>query len=292
MRLAQIVAAVVTAIVIFTWGFTGALLLIPLVVVSYAAAALLLPIYVRAKMRVEEKPAVQPISPDDPTIPADARASLQADRDALIGLGFEARDMIYQPGGRVPTAYVALYQHPVALARAMSRVMLTPGKTPAAIHSADVEFEIQYENGTTVELSNIGGSIPGLSSIPGVIRRMPHVREVPRLYFYFMKLVARYEAEAAVSAGARVRLPDDATLTEVYHSQVAASCVYQERAGLLVPTGVPGVWRPTWRMARSVAYEGVSPGAEIVKRRVREQGEILQRELDAQTGSSAQPSTV
>jgi hypothetical protein len=109
---------------------------------------------------------------------------------------------------------------------------------------------------------------------------MPQMRDVSRLNGYFSQLVARYEREHGLSAQSRVRLPDDSTATGVYHSQLAESYAAQQRAGLIVPTSVPRVWRPTWRMAFQIAAGAISPGSEFVKRRVLARGERLQRDLD------------
>src|SRR5687767_14141788 len=95
-----------------------------------------------------------------------------------------------------------------------------------------------------------------------------------------MKLVARYENEMGLGATARVPLANDATVTSEFYEQLRKSYGIQHRGGLLESAGVPGVWRPTWRMAFRLAAAAISPGLEFVKRRLYARGERLQRDLD------------
>jgi hypothetical protein len=279
-RLAQIAVAAIAVALVVKFGFGAAVLLLLFLAAIYMVGAIALPIIVRATLRIAEKPPVQAVAPDDASIPETVRATLRAHHDALVSIGFEPRGVIHQPAASTSAAYLALYRQSATAARALSRVILKPGKGPAAVHSTDVEFEIRYDNGTSAELSNVGGVMPGIELVPGLVRQMPGVRDVPRLFDYFLKLVAKYERDTGLTERARVPLADVATLTDVYHEQLVKSHGIQHRAGLIEASRVPGVWRPTWRTALMIAAGSISPGAEFVKRRMQARGERLQRELD------------
>jgi len=158
--------------------------------------------------------------------------------------------------------------------------MVKPGKAPSIVHSSEAEFEIPYDNGTTVELSNVSSVVPGIGLVPGIARQMPHLRDVSTLFDYFLKLTAKYERATGLTERNRTPLPDETTLTALYYDQLAKGYAIQQGAGLIVPTGKPETWRPSWRLAVNVAAGAISPGLEFFKRRTRVRGERLQRELD------------
>ncbi|MGH7680189.1 MAG: hypothetical protein ACRENU_17090 [Gemmatimonadaceae bacterium] len=278
MRVVQFgLSAIVVALVVF-YGLGAALLLIGALAAVYVIGALAAPIMIRARMRVLEKPPLRAFEGDG-ELPATVRAHLKASGEALGALGFESRDVVHQPVGSAPPAFLALYRHPATSARALARVLLSGQKSDTVL-STDTEFEMRYDNGTSAELSNTGTVAPGLDLIPGIARQMPQVRDVSRLFDYFTKLVARYERESGLSAARRVALADDATLTSVIHDQVGKSSAIQEQAGLLTTPDAAGVRRATWRLAFLVAASGISPGAEFMKRRIASRGERLRRDLD------------
>jgi hypothetical protein len=244
MLVAQIAVAAIVVALILQFGFGAAIVLIAVLAAFYVLVAVAIPIYVHAKLRVTETPTVQPVTLEDASIPEHVRAQLVTHRDALLALGFERRDMIHQAPVLAPAGYLALYDHPVTWARALSRVLLKPGKA-AAIYSTDLEFEMRYQESTSAELSNVSNAVPGLDLVPGLIRQMPDVRDAPPLYGYFLKLVGKYERQTGLTESARVRLPDGAALTSVYFDQLRRSSAIQHGAGCVQPTGTPGVWRPT-----------------------------------------------
>jgi len=280
MKTAQIVVSALVVALIVTYGFGAAIFVLLLVAGTYVLGALAAPFWVYAKLRLTAKPVVQPLPADDASIPEAVRSQLDAHRHALWALGFEARDRIHIPAASGPSAYLALYRHPVTAARALSRVMLKPGKAPNRVHSSEAEFEILYDNGTTVELSGVSTVVPGLGLVPGMARQMPHIRDVKALFDYFLKLTAKYERETGLTERNRTPLPDEATLTALYYDQLAKGYAIQQGAGLIVPTGKPETWRPSWRLALMVAAGAISPGEEFFRRRTRVRGQRLQRELD------------
>lgn len=279
MRIAQIVVAGSAVALTVTYGFGSVLLILALIAALYLLIVIILPIIVRTRVRMIERPAVHPVEYGDPSIPETARVQLQAHREALIALDFEARGVIHQPAGPAQPAYLALFQHPHG-ACALARVMMTPGKGPPTVQSADVEFDVRYEDGTIVELSNVPAVAHGLHQVPGIARQMAHVRDVARLFDYFIKLVARYELTTGMSSRDRVPLSDDDTVATVYYDEIEKSYAVQHRAGLLSRTRVPGTWQPTWRYAFMIAAGLVSPGAEFARRRLHSRGERLRRDLD------------
>lgn len=280
MKTAQIVVSALVVALIVTFGFGAAFFLLLFVAGTYVLVALAAPIFVYVKLRLTAKPVVQPLSADDASIPETVRSQLDAHRHALWALGFEARDLIRLPATSAQSAYLALYRHPGTATRALSRVLLKPGKASTRVHSSEAEFEILYDNGTTVELSNVSTVVPGLGLVPGMARQMPHIRDVKALFDYFLKLTAKYERETGTSESNRIPLPDEATLTALYFDQLAKGYAIQQGAGLIEPTGKPETWRPSWRLAALVAAGAISPGLEFFNRRTRVRGSRLQRELD------------
>ena len=282
MRIAQIVVAAIVVALIVTYGFGSVFLMLAFIAAFYLLIVIILPIVVRSKLRMMERPAVHPVEYDDPGFPETVRQQLHAQRDALMALGFEPRGVIHQPPGTVQPAYLALFRHPER-ARALARLLMTPGKRQPTVQTADVEILMWYDDGTIVELSNVSGAAHGLEKVPGIARQMPQLRDTARLFHYFQKLTAKYERETGMSTHARVPLSDDATVTSVYHDQLEKSYAIQQRAGLLAPTNVPGLWRPTWRYALMIAGGLISPGTDFVRRRLNSRGERLRRDLDGDT---------
>ena len=168
MRVVQIgLSAIVVALVVF-YGLGAALLLIGALAAVYVIGALAAPIMIRARMRVLEKPPLRAFEGDG-ELPETVRADLKALDEALRALGFEQRDVVHQPVGSAPPAFLALYRHPATSARALARVLLSGQKSDTVL-STDTEFEMRYDNGTSAELSNTGNVTPGLDLIPGIAR--------------------------------------------------------------------------------------------------------------------------
>jgi hypothetical protein len=286
MRIAQIVVAAIVVALIVTYGFGSVFLMLALIAAFYVLIVIILPIVIRSKLRMMERPAVHPVEYDDPALPETVRAQLHAQRDALMALGFEPRGVIHQPPGIVQPAYLALFRHPERRARALARLLMTPGKRQTTVQAADVEMVMWYDDGTIVELSNVSGAAHGLENVPGIARQMPQLRDTARLFHYFEKLAAKYERENDMSTQARVPLSDDATATSVYHEQLEKSYAIQRRAGLVAPANVPGLWRPTWRYALMIAGGLISPGPDFVRRRLDSRGERLRRDLDGDSRRS------
>lgn len=287
MRVAQIVVAAITVAVIVKVGFGAAFLVIVGLAAFYVIVAIAMPVVIRSTMRVEEKPALRAVELDDTSMPENARVQLRGQHAAFVNIGFEAHGIIQLPAGAAPQTYLALYGHPGQAVRGLSRVVLKPGRGWPAVHGTDVELEIRYDDGTSVELSNIGSAVPGLGLVPGLVGQMPHIRDVARLFDYFLKLAARHESTTGLSSPARVPLPGGTTATSEYYEALQKSYGIQHRGGLLESAGVPGVWRPTWRMALQLAAAAISPGLEFVKLRLHARGERLQRDLDGDATRTA-----
>jgi hypothetical protein len=279
MRAAQVVVAVITIALILTLGFQAAIVLLLFLVLSYVLAAILVVFMVAKSTRLEDRPAMHGVPPDDASIPEAARKALSAHRDALVALGFEPRDAVFLAQRSTPRGYLALYRHRGIPASAFSRVLLQQGK--AELLSAEVEFEVSYDNGTIAELSNVINPALNIDQVPGRAVQMPHVTDVATLFGYFMKLVTKYERDTGLTERSRLLLPDDKTAGALFEFQLARGHAIQHRAGMLRPTDEPGVWRPTWRAVLLIAGAAISPFREIVRRRLRRQGEHVQRELDA-----------
>ena len=192
MRTAQIAVGAIVVALIVTFGFGAAFALLVILAAAYVLGALAMPLIVLAKLRVVQRPEVRAMEYDDASIPEVARTLLRAHRAALVAVGFEARDLVHLPAGSAPGGYLALYRHRESSASALSRVLLKPGKGAVAVMSEDAEFEMCYDNGTSAELSNVPGGIPGLELLPGIFGQMPQERDVGRLFDYFLKLVGRY----------------------------------------------------------------------------------------------------
>jgi hypothetical protein len=252
-----------------------------LVTVYYLIIAIRAPMRARAKMRMIEHPVVHDVRADDESIPENVRHQLQAHHDALVALGFQPRGMINQAAARTSAAYLALFWHPTMATRAVSRLVLKPKAN--AEHSAKLSFQIKYDDGTSVELSNSSSVLPGLERIPGLVGQMPQVGDVPRLFGYFVKLVTKYERDTGRLERARIPLADDASVASVYLDELRHSLDIMHRSGLWTMSTEPGVWRPTWRGALMIGAGSITPGSDFVRRRVRGRGERLQRELDADT---------
>src|SRR5687768_11007986 len=128
MLVAQIVVAAIVVALILKFGFGAAIMLIAVLAAFYVLVAVAIPIFVHAKLRVTETPTVQPMTLEDASIPEHVRAQLVTHRDALVALGFERRDMLHQAPVLAPAGYLGLYYHPETSTRALSRVLLKPGK--------------------------------------------------------------------------------------------------------------------------------------------------------------------
>src|SRR5687768_10514927 len=111
MRTAQIAVGAIVVALIVTFGFGAAFALLVILAGAYVLAALAKPLFVLAKLRLVQRPEVRAMEHDDASIPDVARDPLRAHRDALVALGFEARDMIHLPAGLAPGGYLALYRH-------------------------------------------------------------------------------------------------------------------------------------------------------------------------------------
>ena len=280
MRAAQVTIAVITIAVILTLGFQAAFVLLLFLVVSYVLAALFVLVMIWRRTRLEDNPQVLPIPRDDPSIFPAARAQLDAHHDALVALGFEYRDMVQLvPNPSTAAGFLALYNHRGIPASAFSRVLLKAGKP--AVLSAEVEFEVSYDDGTIAELSNVMNPALAIERVPGVAVQMPDVPDVARLFSYFRKLVARYERDTGLSEADRIGLPADKTAGSLFRFQLARGHAIQYAAGLLRTTDVPGVWRPTWRTSIILAGTVINPFRTVIQRRLRERGERHRRELDA-----------
>jgi hypothetical protein len=281
MRAAQVVAAVVTIVLILTLGFQAALFLLLFLVLSYALAAVAVLITVRSSMRLEDSPTMAPIPLGDPSIPDVARAALDTNHAALVALGFAPRDMVFLPQRTTPGGYLALYVHRGIPASAFSRVLLKPGRGRPAVLSSEVEFEVTYDNGTIAELSNVVNPALAIDRVAGIAIQMPHVTDVAQLFQYFRKLVAKYERDTGLTERSRIPLPDDKTAASLFEYQLARGHAIQHAAGLLYASDKPGVWRPTWPTSFRIAGSAISPFREMIHRRLRENGERIRRELDA-----------
>lgn len=258
-------------------GSVGGLML---TAVGYVIVAIAEPIRVRVKMRILEHPVWQAVGVADESIPEDVGQKLRAHHEALVALGFQPRGVIRNPAARRP-AYQALFWHPTFVARAVSRPILRPKGN--AEHSTNLQFEIKYGDGTSVELSNVSDVLPGLDRLHGLVEQMPQVSDGSVLFAYFVKLVAKYERETGLSERTRVPLADDASVANVYLEELRQSLAIMHRAGLWTPAAEPGVWRPTWRRAFIITAASISPGSEFMRRRLRARGARLQRELDGDT---------
>jgi hypothetical protein len=281
MRVAQVVVAIVTIVLILTLGFQAALFLLLFFVLCYVLAAVAVVFTVRVSMRLEDSPTMAPLPLGDPSIPEAARAALDANHVALVALGFASRDMVLLPPRTTPGGYVALYRHAGIPASAFSRVLLKPGKGPPALLSSEVEFEVTYDNGTVAELSNVVNPAYAIDRVAGVAIQMPQVTDVARLFHYFQKLVAKYERENGLTERSRIPLPDDKTAASLFEYQLARGHAIQHAAGVIYPSDKPGIWRPTWQTSFRIAGGVISPFREMIQRRLRERGERIRRELDA-----------
>ena len=280
MRVAQWVVSAGVVVLVVTRGFwAGALVLLVLLAI-YVVGASLMPIWIHARLRLPAKPAFEEAQLEDPALPETVRTHLIAHRDALVARGFEPRGLIHQIFGVLPSGYFCLYYHRPSTTRAQSRVLLKPPKDSTVVQSADVELEIRYAGDTSVELTNVGMNLPGLDHVPGWAGQLPQVRDASRLFDYFLSLTAKYERERNLSEGARVAMPDDVTMSSMYHEQFEHTYAIQHRAGLLRRTAASDTWRPTWKHAFLIAASALSPGAEFFRRRVRVRGARLQRQLD------------
>src|SRR5262245_56698376 len=151
MRIAQIVVSAAVLALIATQGFGAGLLVLVIVVSAYLIGAALVPVWLYARMRLPERPAFQDVELGDAAIPEAARAQLIEYRDALVARGFEPRGLVYQLRDAFAAGYFGLFYDRTTSTRALSRVMMRSAKDPAA-GGADVEFEIRYEDDTSVEL--------------------------------------------------------------------------------------------------------------------------------------------
>ena len=244
----------------------------------YVIVAIAAPIRAKAKTRIFERPVWNAVDLTDESIPEGVHQQLVAHHEALVALGFQPRGLIHKPAARRAAAYVALFWHPGMATRALFQLSLGPKAN--TVRSSLLPFEIKYADGTSVELSNSSSVAPRIERVPGLVRQMPQVSDVPRLFAYFIKLVAKYERDAGLSARERVPLADDATVASVFLEELRQSLAIMYRAGLWTASAHPGVWRPTWRGALLLAGRSISPGSEFFRRRLRVRGDRLQRELD------------
>jgi hypothetical protein len=279
MRIAQIVFGAAVVLLIVTQGFGAALVLLLILACTYVLGTAFVPVWMHARLRLPERPPFQSVELSDAVVPEVARARLIEHRDALVSRGFEPRGLIHQVAGEFPAGYLGLYCHRASSTRALSRVLMKPGKN-TAVHHADLELEIRYEDGTSVELSNVEMTVIGLERVPGLAGQMPEVRDASRLFDYFLEFAIRYERERRLSERARVPIPDDVVMSAVYQEMFGRAYVIQHAAGLVRRTATDGIWRPTWKYALLMAATALSPGAEFFRRRLRVRAARLQRALD------------